>query len=92
MKRIREMMKQNKNKREVNMHKQQLNIIDSHEKLLDKGFKVGYTTVRNFVNREEKKPKEVFSRQEPTAAPFNPAELVELRVDKHSTVTYLHNR
>ena len=67
MKRIREMMKQNKNKREVNMHKQQLKIIDIHEKLLDEGFKIGYTTVRNFVNREEKKEKEVFIRQEPTA-------------------------
>ena len=49
MKRIREMMKQNKHKREVTMHKQQLKIIDIHEKLLDKGFKIGYTAVRNFV-------------------------------------------
>lgn len=65
MKRIREMMKQNENKREVNMHKQQLKIIDIHDKLLDEGFKIGYTTVRNFVNREEKKQKEVFIRQEP---------------------------
>lgn len=27
-----------------------------------------------------------------TGAPFDPAELVELRVDKYSTVTYRHNR
>lgn len=67
MKRIREIMKQNKNKREVNMYKQQLKIIDIHEKLLDEGFKIGYTTVHNFVNCEEKKEKEVFIRQEPTA-------------------------
>lgn len=61
MKRIREMMKQNENKREVNMHKQQLKIIDMHEKLLDEGFKVSYTTVRNFVNREEKSKKKYSS-------------------------------
>lgn len=34
-----------------------LKIIDIHEKLLDEGFKIGYTTVRNFVNREGKKLK-----------------------------------
>ena len=48
--------KQNDQKRELNMHKQQLKI-DMHEKLLDAGFKIGYTTVRNFVNSEAERQK-----------------------------------
>lgn len=67
MKRLRQMMKQNEQKRAQNMHKQQLKIIDMHEKLLDEGFNIGYTTVRNFVNSEEKRTKEVHIRQDPTA-------------------------
>lgn len=66
VKRLREMLKQNAQKREVNMHKQQLKIIDMHEKLIDEGFRISYTTVRNFVQREVKRTKEVFIRQEPT--------------------------
>lgn len=66
-KRLRQMIKQNEQKRELNMHKQQLKIIDMHERLLDEGFKVSYTTVRNFVNKEIKKQKEVFIRQDPTS-------------------------
>ena len=66
-KRIREMVKKNAQKHEVNMHKQQLKIIDMHEKLLDEGFQISYTTVRNFVKCEEQRTKEVFIRQEPTA-------------------------
>lgn len=61
------MIKQNQRKRQQNMHKQQLKIIDMHEKLLDEGFQISYTTVRNFVNRETKKQKEVFIRQRPEA-------------------------
>ena len=64
-KRLRQMIKQNEQKCELNMHKQQLKIIDMHEKLLDEGFKISYTTVRNFVNREVQKQKEVFVRQDP---------------------------
>lgn len=48
------------------MHKQQLKMIDMHEKLLGEGFNISYTTVRNFVNNEIKKQKEVFIRQDPT--------------------------
>lgn len=66
-KKIRYMIKQNQRKRQQNMHKQQLKIIDMHEKLLDEGFQISYTTVRNFVNRETKKQKEVFIRQRPEA-------------------------
>ena len=57
------MLKQNKQKRIRNMHKQQLKIVDIHEKLLDEGFKISYTTVRNFISAEEKRHREVFIRQ-----------------------------
>lgn len=66
-KRLRQMIKQNEQKRELNMHKQQLKIIDMHEKLLDEGFQISYTTVRNFVNSESQKEKEVYIRQAPSA-------------------------
>src|SRR5690625_6676343 len=45
------------------MHKQQMKMIDMHEKLIDKGYSIGYTTVRNFVNDEEARSKEVFIRR-----------------------------
>lgn len=61
------MLKDNEYKRQHQMHKQQLKIIDIHEQLLDEGFEISYTTVRNFVNSEEKRQKEVFIRQKATA-------------------------
>src|SRR5690625_833201 len=45
------------------MHKQQMKIIDMHEKLIDAGFTISYTTVRNFVNNEVAKVKEVYIRR-----------------------------
>lgn len=61
------MLKDNEYKRQHQMYKQQLKIIDIYEKLVDEGFKISYTTVRNFVNSEEKRQKEVFIRQKATA-------------------------
>lgn len=66
MKCIRKMLKENEYKRQHQMHKQQLKMVDIHEKLLDAGFNISYTTVRNFVNSEEKRKKEVFIRQKAT--------------------------
>jgi len=34
-----------------------------HEKLLDEGHQISYTTVRNFVNSETSKIKKVFIRK-----------------------------
>ena len=45
------------------MSKQQMKIVDMHQKLLDAGYSIGYTTVRNFVNEESAKSKEVFIRK-----------------------------
>jgi transposase len=67
IKRIRKMLKDNEHKRQHHMHKQQLKMVDIHERLLDEGFEISYTTVRNFVNSEEKRQKEVFIRQKATA-------------------------
>lgn len=50
-------------KRNHYMHKQQMKMIDMHEKLIDKGYSISYTTVRNFVNDEEARSKEVFIRR-----------------------------
>jgi transposase len=50
-------------KKQHYMKKQQMKIIDMHEKLLDTGFTISYTTVRNFVNSETAKTKEVFIRR-----------------------------
>jgi len=41
------------------MRKQQMKIIDMHEKLIDAGFSISYTSVRNFVNNETAKVKKV---------------------------------
>jgi len=50
-------------KRNHYMHKQQMKKIDMHEKLIDAGYSISYTTVRNFVNDEEARSKEVFIRR-----------------------------
>src|SRR5699024_5910811 len=60
--RIRGFIKDNEWKRKHLMHKQQMKIIDMHDKFLDEGYQISYTTVRNFINREVSKIKEVFIR------------------------------
>ncbi|QOY35061.1 IS21 family transposase [Anaerobacillus isosaccharinicus] len=61
--RLRQFIKENEWKRNHYMRKQQMKIIDMHEKLLDDGFSISYTTVRNFVNQETAKAKEVYIRR-----------------------------
>lgn len=56
-------IKENVWKRNHYMHKQQMKIIDMHEKLIDMGFSISYNTVRIFVNEETAKIKEVFIRR-----------------------------
>lgn len=60
---IRGFLDDNEWKRKNNMSKQQMKIVDMHQKLLDAGYSIGYTTVRNFVNEESAKSKEVFIRK-----------------------------
>lgn len=60
---LRGYIKENIWRRSHYMHKQQMKIIDMHEKLIDMGFCISYTTVRTFVNKETAKTKEVFIRR-----------------------------
>src|SRR5690625_5240183 len=62
-KKLRKYMKQNEWKKQHYMQKQQMKMIDMHENLLDEGHIISYTTVRNFVNSEINKMKEVFIRR-----------------------------
>ncbi|RKL65073.1 hypothetical protein CR203_22665 [Salipaludibacillus neizhouensis] len=60
---LRQYIKDNEWKRNHYMKKQQMKIIDMHEKLLDAGYSISYTTVRNFINQEVSKTKEVYIRR-----------------------------
>lgn len=66
--RLQQYIAENTWKRRHYMAKQQMKIIDMHEALKDQGFDISYTTVRNYVNAETVKMKEVFIRKycEPT--------------------------
>nr|MDK7631858.1 hypothetical protein [Globicatella sanguinis] len=59
---LRDFIKENEWKKDHGMAKQQMKIVDMHEKLLDRGYSISYTTVRNFINEEVTKTKEVFIR------------------------------
>lgn len=60
---LRGYIKENEWKRNHYMAKQQMKMIDMHEELIDAGFSISYTTVRNFVNKEVAKSREVFIRR-----------------------------
>lgn len=60
---LRGYIKENKWKRNHYMTKQQMKIVDMHEKLEDANYTISYTTVRNFVNEENEKSKEVYIRR-----------------------------
>nr|WP_144924760.1 IS21 family transposase [Paenibacillus bovis] len=60
---LRKYITDNEWKRNHYMAKQQMKMVDMHEKLLDAGYSISYTTVRNFVNQETAKSKEVFIRR-----------------------------
>lgn len=60
---LRGYIKENEWKRNHYMSKQQMKIIDMHESIIDAGYFISYTTVRNFVNEEVAKTKEVFIRR-----------------------------
>jgi hypothetical protein len=53
----------NQQKRNSGMHKQQMKKKDVYEYLLEKGYKIGYTTVCNYIRLKENKSKECFIKQ-----------------------------
>lgn len=84
-------IKDNKWKKEHYMSKQQMKIIDMHEKLLDEGHIISYTTVRNFINSETSKVREVFIRRHAEAGyevEFDWGE-IKLEIDQKLKVYYL---
>ena len=60
---LRDFIKENEWKKDHGMAKQQKKIVDMHEKLLERGYSISYTTVRDFINEEVTKTKEVFIRR-----------------------------
>lgn len=60
---LRGYIKENNWKKKHYLRKQQMKMVDMHDGLLNKGFMISYTTVRNFVNKEVAKTKEVFIRR-----------------------------
>ena len=53
----------NKEKRKSGLHKQLMKKVDIHEYLLSKDYKIGYTTVCNYIREKESSGKESFIKQ-----------------------------
>src|SRR5690625_2970735 len=64
---LRSYIQENQWKKDHYMSKQQMKVTDMHEKLLDDGHRISYTTIRNFVNKEISTTKEVFIRRHAVA-------------------------
>jgi DNA-binding Lrp family transcriptional regulator len=60
---IKSMLLSNENNRALGRHKQLMKNTDIHEKLLEKGYDIGYTTVYNYI-RDNYNTKEAYVRQE----------------------------
>ncbi|MBP2025283.1 Mu transposase domain-containing protein [Peptoniphilus stercorisuis] len=60
---IKSMLLSNENNRALGRHKQLIKNTDIHEKLLEKGYDIGYTTVCNYI-RDNHNTKEAYVRQE----------------------------
>lgn len=60
---IKSMLLSNENNRALGRHKQLMKNTDIHEKLLEKGYDIGYTTVCNYI-RDNHNTKEAYVRQE----------------------------
>ncbi len=82
--RIDELLLTNVEHRKNNRHKQQLKKIDIYDKISEEGYDIGYTTVCNYINKQNKKSKETFVKQK--YAPGSECEFdwgeVKLMIDK----------
>ena len=88
---LRGYIKDNQWKKDHYMSKQQMKMTDMHDKLLDEGHKISYTTVRNFVNNETSKTREVFIRRHAESGyevEFDWGE-IKLEIDQKLRVYYL---
>lgn len=64
---INQLLEQNKKKQQEGLHKQLLKKCDILEVLHEKGYKIGYTTVCDYIRVKEKQTREAFIRQQYTA-------------------------
>jgi len=62
-KQIRSCITKNEEKRSKGLHKQIMKKVDIHEHLLSKGYKIGYTTICNYIRMVESKSKEAYIKQ-----------------------------
>lgn len=69
---IDEKLEDNKKRKEQGIYKQLLSIKEIHEELIEAGYDIGYTSVRNYIRNKETQAKEAFIRQQ-----YAPAEAVE---------------
>lgn len=59
---IEEKLAINKKRKELGSNKRLLTIVEIHEKLIEAGYDISYSSVRNYVNKKETASKEVFIR------------------------------
>jgi len=60
---LQQFIAENEWKKQHYMAKQQMKMIDMYEVLRDEGYEISYSTIRNYVNKEIEKRKEVFIRK-----------------------------
>jgi len=59
---IEEKLAINKKRKELGSNKRLLTIVEIHEKLIEAGYDISYSSVRNYANKKETASKEVFIR------------------------------
>jgi len=69
---IDEKLEINKKRKEQGIYKQFMSIKEIHEMLIEDGYDIGYTSVRNYIRNKETAAKEAFIRQQ-----YAPGEVVE---------------
>ena len=69
---IDEKLEDNKKRKEQGIYKQLMSIKEIHELLIEAGYDIGYTSVRNYIRNKETQAKEAFIRQQ-----YAPGEIVE---------------
>jgi len=78
---VKQLLKQNKQKRQQGQRKQQLKKIDIHELLKEQGYDIGYTSICNLVNELEHSHQEAFIRQSYTAGDICEFDWGEVKID-----------
>lgn len=72
------------------MHKQQLKGIDIHQLLEKKGYKIGYTTICNYIRNKKNKSREAFIRQRYKAGSICEFDWGEIKIKLNGSIQVLH--